>query len=387
MQDFVFNHPVKILFGRNCLQRLGKELSNIGCRPLFVYGGTSIRESGLYDLIKAQLTEAGVACTEFGGVEPNPRISIARQGISTARAAACDSILAVGGGSVIDTAKAIGAGTSVNHDIWKFFTGKKTVRSSLPLVTVPTIAGSGSEINHGMVLTHDDLGYKFGFAHRLLYPQVCLADPSLSSTVSAEQTAFGAVDTLSHCIEPYMSSEGDGIGFQFTHLENICRSMLATAPLCMDHPDSYSGRAAMLWLSMTAMSPAATAGLGRVYHSLHALEHGLSARYGIAHGAGLAALLPGWLGCHQQRWEERIGRWGAQVFSMKKGSAIGQAAAVIAELTRYLDSLGCPVSLSQLGIPREELPLIAQHAEAQTGVRAIPGLDRDRALAILESCW
>ncbi len=387
MQDFVFHHPVKIIFGRDGVKRLGTELGIVGCRPLFVYGRNSLRENGVYDLIIAQLREAGISCTEFGGVGPNPLLSTARQGIGAARAASCDSVLAVGGGSVIDTAKAIAAGAVINHDIWKFFTGKKTVRASLPLLTVPTVAGSGSEINHGMVLTHDDLGYKFGFAHRLLFPQVCLADPSLTSTVSAEQTAFGAVDALSHCLEPYMSSEAEGVDFQYAHLENICRSIVATAPLCIKHPDSCSDRSAMLWLSMTAMSPAATAGLGRFYHSLHTLEHGISARYNIAHGAGLAALLPGWLRCNQQRWEKRIGRWGAQVFSIEQRPAAGISAAVIAELTRFLASLGCPVSLSELEIPRDELPFIARHAEAQTGVRAIPGLERGRALDILESCW
>ena len=387
MQDFVFHHPVKIVFGRNSLDKLGTEMRTVGCRPLFVYGRESIRQSRLYERVIEQLETVGISCTEFGGVCPNPLLSTARQGSAAARAASCDSILAVGGGSVIDTAKAIAAGTGVSHDIWKFFSGRKTVRSSLPLVTVPTVAGSGSEINHAMVLTHDELGCKFGFAHRLLYPRVCLADPSLTATVSAEQTAYGAVDALSHCLEPYLSSEADGVDFQYTHLENICRSIVATTPRCITNPESYSDRSALLWLSMLAMSPAATAGLGRVYHSLHTLEHGLSARYGIAHGAGLAALLPGWLRCHQQRWGKRIGRWGAQVFSIEQGSAEGSSAAVIAELTRYLDSLRCPVSLSQLGIPRDELPLIASHAGAQTRVRAIPGLEQERALAMLESCW
>jgi alcohol dehydrogenase YqhD (iron-dependent ADH family) len=387
MQDFVFHHPVKIIFGANGIDKLGTEMRAVGCRPLFVFGNGSIRENRLYDRVIEQLGTVGINAAEFGGVRPNPLLSTVRQGIAAARAASCDSILAVGGGSVIDTAKAIAAGVAVNHDIWKFFTGGKTVRSSLPLVTVPTVAGSGSEINHGMVLTHDERGHKFGFAHRLLYPQVCLAVPSLTATVPAKQTAYGAVDALSHCLEPYLSSEAEEVDFQFAHLENICRSIVTKAPRCINQPDCYSDRSAMLWLSMMAMSPAATAGLGRVYHSLHTLEHGLSARYNIAHGAGLAALLPGWLRYNQVKWGKRICRWGEQVLCMDQQSAAGSSEAVITGVTRYLDSLGCPVTLSQLAIPRNEIPLLADHVEAQTGVRAIPGLEREQALAILESCW
>ncbi|MEJ2056841.1 MAG: iron-containing alcohol dehydrogenase [Desulfofustis sp.] len=385
MENFVHHQPIKILFGRGMLAQLGAEVSGLGSHLLFVYGRQSIRRSGLYLQLKEQLENSGIRYTEYGNVPPNPRLSDCKRGIEIARQAAIDAVLAVGGGSVIDTAKGIAAGVGVQHDLWKFFTGRKTVRSALPLLTVPTVAGSGSEINHAMVLTHDKLGHKFGFAHRLLYPHTCIADPDLTATVPAQQTACGAVDTLCHCLEPYMTARANGIELQRGVLEHICATVVNTVPISMEQPKSYSLRAALLWSAMMAMSPTATAGLGRVYHTLHLLEHGLSARYDIAHGIGLAALLPGWLRYHQDEWEESIGRWGSRVFPIT--SAVSERTeATINELQNFLNSIGCPTSLAQLGIGNQQLDSLAEHAEAANRVRPIAGFDRNTACDMLACC-
>ncbi len=369
------------------LDQLGDEVSALGSHLLFVYGKGSIKQSGLHRRIIEQLKNSKIACTEYGNVPANPRLSDCRKGIETARRAAVDAILAVGGGSVIDTAKAIAAGVGVEHDVWKFFSGKKTVRSALPLLTVPTVAGSGSEINHAMVLTHDKLGHKFGFAHRHLYPRTCIADPDLTTTVSPEQTAGGGVDILCHCLEPYMTTRAGNVDLQCGLLDQICATVVNAIPAAMEQPDAYSPRAALLWSAMLAMSPATTAGLGRVYHTLHLLEHGLSAHHDIAHGTGLAALLPGWFRYHQEEWHERIGRWGGSVFSLPRSSGVDQAEAALNELTRFLYAVGCPTSLSQLGVDQMDLGLLAEHAAAANRVRPIPGFDLNKAREMLDCCW
>jgi len=387
MDNFVCHHPVKILFGRGMLDQLGKEVAALGSHALVVYGKQSLKKNGLHQQIIEHLENGGITYTELGDVPPNPLLSDCKRGIEAARRGAVDVIVAIGGGSVIDIAKSIAAGTKVQHDVWKFFTGKKTIRSALPVLTVPTVAGSGSEVNHAMVLTHDTRGQKFGFAHRFLYPQTCIADPELTVTVPAHQTVSGAIDTLCHCLEPYMTTQSAGIEMQLGLLEQVCASVVASVPAAIQYPEAYPHRAALLWSAMLAMTPTATAGLGRVYHTLHLLEHGLSARQNIAHGIGLAALLPGWLRYHRDEWEDRIGRWGNRVFSIKESPLPGQADSTIIELVHFLDAIGCPASLSQLGVDRKEIDFLVDHAMAASQVRPSPGFNRNKAHEMLDCCW
>ena len=380
MENFVYHHPVKIIFGRQALDQLGRELAELGSRVLLVYGHNSLVQSGIHRRISKILQDSGIEFVDFGGIRPNPTLSTVRQGILKAREAKCEVILSVGGGSAIDTAKAISAGLLVEHDVWQFFNGKKSVRQSVPLITIPTAAGSGSEINHGMVITHDEHRLKFGFAHRLLYPRVCLADPSLTFTVGADQTAYGCVDALCHCLEPYLTTRANGIEFQRRFLENAARTIIDATRGCLENPGSYTQRSALLWSSMMAMSPTSIAGLGRIYHSLHVLEHGLSAHHDIPHGAGLAALLTSWLTCHQDEFRNTISQWGEQVFGL---TGPQKSSVTIEWLRSLLDSLGLPLSLGDLGLVDKDLDAIASHAAAQLKVRKIPGLDESRALEIL----
>jgi alcohol dehydrogenase YqhD (iron-dependent ADH family) len=384
MENFVYHHPVKIIFGRQVLDRLVEELSALGRRVLFVYGRDSLLRNGLHSRITGLVNGSGIELIEYGGVRPNPLLSTARQGIQVARQARCEAVLAVGGGSVIDTAKAISAGALVEHDVWKLFTGKKSVQRALPLLTLPTAAGSGSEANHGMVLTHDEKRYKFGFAHRRLYPKVCLADPSLTVTVAADQTSYGCVDALCHCLEPYLTTRAVGINFQRRLLEGCAKTLIEAARGCLEEPGSHSHRSTLLWASMMALSPLSTAGLGRVHHSLHVLEHGVSALHDIAHGAGLAALLPGWLGCQLEEFKASMSRWGEAVFGVNGQSFTEKSEATVQAVGSFLNSLGCPLNLGDLGLTQKDLGPIAAHAAAQLRVRRIPGLDEERALEILK---
>ncbi|MEJ2135553.1 MAG: iron-containing alcohol dehydrogenase [Desulfofustis sp.] len=384
MESFVYHHPVKIIFGPRALDQLGRELSSLGSRVLFVYGQRSIKETGLHDRIIKILHQSGVAYTEFGGVRPNPRLSSVRRGIMAVRDTHCDAILAVGGGSVVDAAKAIGAGSLAEHDVWRFFTGKKSVGKTLPLLSVPTVAGSGSEVNHGMVLTHDEQSLKFGFAHRYLFPRVCIADPSLTCSVSAQQTAYGCVDALCHCLEPYLTTRAPAIDFQQRFLENCATTLIEATRSCLAEPFSYSHRAAMLWSSMMALAPLSTAGLGRIHHSLHVLEHGVSALHNIPHGAGLAALLSGWLSSHLEEFRNPLARWGEKVFGVAGTTDKDKSQATIEALHNLLLLLGCPTRLSDLGLAEGDLDPICAHAAAQLRVRGIPGLDERKSLAILK---
>ncbi len=386
MDKFVYHHPVKVLFGQGVIDSVGSEAAGLGSNALLVFGRQSSRKYGLGERVAASLKAHGVSVAKWGGVRPNPLLSKAQQGIETARVHGCDMVVGLGGGSVLDTAKAIAAGVAANHDIWKFFTGKKSVTATLPLITIPTVAGSGSETNNAMVLTHDEQRLKFGFGHRLLFPAVCLADPSLTCTVPAAQTAYGAVDALCHCLDPYFSSRATGTQFQLGFLEHLCRTIIDAADRLRETPDSYDDRATMLWSASLAMAPLAVAGLGKVSFAIHLLEHGLSAATDLAHGAGLAALLPGWLRYHQDELSERLARFGVQVFDTGRLDERRQAGAAITALEAFLRRSGCPVSLTEAGITRRHFPGLIDHCLQQARIWRMKDCDGPALEAMLEAC-
>jgi hypothetical protein len=386
MDKFVYHHPVKILFGQGVIDSVGSEAAGLGSHALLVYGRQAIKKYGLYERVCASLEARGISVTDWGGISPNPYLSQANEGIETARMHGCDMIVGLGGGSVLDTAKAISAGVLANHDIWKFFTGKKTVSATLPVITIPTVAGSGSETNNAMVLTHDEKKRKFGFGHRLLFPAVCLADPSVTFTVPGGQTAYGAVDALCHCLDPYFSSRASGTQFQLGFLEHLGRTIIATANRLRENPDSYDDRATMLWSASLAMSPLAAAGLGKVSFSIHLLEHALSATIDLAHGAGLAALLPGWLRYHRPELSQRIGRFGAHVFDIGKLDETQQADAAITALETFLRGNDCPVSLEELGFTSQHIPSLLDHCLQQARIWRLKDCDENRLKTMFQAC-
>jgi alcohol dehydrogenase YqhD (iron-dependent ADH family) len=386
MDKFVFHYPVKILFGQGVIDSIGNEAAGLGSHALLVFGRQAIKNYGLYKRVSASLRAHGVRLTDCGGVSPNPLLSKAKEGIETARSHGCDMVIGLGGGSVLDTAKAIAAGVAANHDIWKLFTGKKSVSTTLPVITVPTVAGSGSETNNAMVLTHDEKRLKFGFGHRLLFPAVCLADPSVSCTVPADQTAYGAVDALCHCLDPYFSSRASGTQFQLGFLEHLGRTIIATTDRLRVSPDCYDDRATMLWCTSLAMSPLAAAGLGKISFSIHLLEHGLSATTDLAHGAGLAALLPGWLRYHQAELNQQISRFGAQVFDLDNTDEMQKAGTAITALETFLRRNGCPVSVAELGFTSHHIPGLLDHCLQQARVWRMKDYDEHRLKAVLQAC-
>jgi len=365
---FVYHHPVKIIFGADSVDSAGPEIAALGKRVLLVSGRSSLKTSGAWRRIMDSFSEQSAEITEFPGIQPNPLLSAVHDGIQVARSRQCEVVVGAGGGSVIDTAKAIAAGVAAGHDVWKFFTGKKSVVARLPLVTIPTIAGSGSEINHGIVLTNDRLGRKFGFGHRYLIPDVCIADPRLTCSVPTSLTAAGAVDTLCHCLEPYLSTPQSSVPLQKGVLETIGRTIIETVACCIENPHSVDHRSTMLWCSMAAMSGFGTAGLGKVAFTLHALEHAVSAVTGIAHGIGLAALLPGWLENHCHAFAGRVAEWGVRVFGVERAEPLQTAEQTISACRAFLRSIGCPTCLADVGVSARDLEVMADHAADQARI-------------------
>lgn len=387
MKDFVFHNPTRIVFGSNSLEQVGPLAAPFGKSILFVYGKKSIRQSGADQAIRKSLTAAGITPIEHGGVQANPLLSHVREGIRLAKAGDIGAVLAVGGGSVMDSAKAIAAGTLVQHDVWQFFRGKKAIRQALPIICIPTIAGSGSETNPGMVLTHDETRQKIGIGNKYLQPHSALLDPALTFSVPPHLTACGAVDTIAHLLEFYFNREEAYAPLQDHYAASIIRSVMASGETAMATPADHAARADLLWAGSLAMNGLAAAGLGRIGFPLHMIEHAISGLYDIPHGAGLAALLCGWLHLHCSTAPLRMANFSRMVFKTEAKSPEETALLGIESLQKWLLSVKAPTRLSDLGIRVQDIPEIAGHAEPQARLWRLREYDTERILKILRHCF
>ena len=385
MHNFVFHNPTKVLFGQGTVPMCGQEARQLGQRVLLVHGRTSAAKSGLLQQVQSSLQDAGMEVVCFGGVQPNPTLAHVHQGITTAKAHNIDVICALGGGSVIDSAKAISAGALVEHDVWKFFTGKKSVKGALPLVAISTMAASGSEMNSGMVLTKTESDLKFGFAHRLLFPRVAIMDPQTTYSVSANYTAYGAIDALAHLLEFYLTTTQTGIHVQEQYMEGLARSIVCGCDAALACPDDYEARATLMWAAGLALNGMAAAGLGKVGFPMHLIEHSLSALYNIPHGAGLAIIIPGWLRSNAEVIPDRISRFFSRAFSLEfSGADAAQQAIEVFE--KWLVTMGLPTTLAAIGIRSGQIENLAENSLPLARIWRIREYDKEKISKILFAC-
>lgn len=386
MQNFVFYNPTKIIFGRDTIPAIGPETAAWGTKALLVYGGGSIRKNGIYAQVTAALNEAGVEITEHGGVRSNPLLSHVNEGIARVKEQRLNVIVAVGGGSVLDSAKAISAGAVVEHDVWKFFIGKKTIRRVLPLTTVLTLAASGSEMNSSMVITNDATREKFGFGNRFLYPKTSILDPKATYSVPPDYTAYGAVDAISHVLEAYMTTRDPSTPVQDRFMEGLIRNAMDSCDRCLADPCDYQGRADLMWTATLALNGLAAAGLGRVGFPMHMIEHSLSALYNVPHGAGLSAVIPGWLRWQSGRDSKKIRQLGERIFDFKAKEIEASAAATIKILENWFGRVNSPVRLAELDIPPADIHAIAGNAVRLAKIWRLQEYSRETIEGILYLC-
>jgi len=353
---FEHYNPTRIIFGRDTVPQIGPAAAAYGRKALLIYGKRSIKETGLYDRVMASLKGAGLEVVEHPGVKANPVLSHARAGVDLAKKEKVEVIVAVGGGSVIDEAKAIAAGAVTDTDIWEFFEFRSEIQDALPLVTLLTICGSGSEMNNGMVLTNEEKQAKFGLRALPLYPRVSILDPTVTFTVPPDQTAYGAVDAFSHVFEVYMAREDLDTPIQEGIMETLMKTVVVRAPQALENPEDYNARADLMWASSLALCGITFSGAGPLALPCHMIEHSLSAIYDMAHGEGLAIIMPGWMRYMTDKKGKVMKRFALGVFgtkSLEKG---------IEALEKWLDSINCPVRLSQVNVREKEIPRLAQNA-------------------------
>lgn len=349
MNNFEFYTPTKVIFGKGVENRIGEVVKARGVSRLLVhFGGGSVKRTGLLDRVEASLKAAGVDYILLGGVCPNPRLCLVREGIDLCRRERVDMILAVGGGSAIDSAKAIALGVPYGGDVWDFYDGKAVPAAALPTGNILTIAAAGSETSANSVITNEDGWMKRGFGNELLRPAFTLMNPELLYTLPSYQTACGVVDIIMHTFERFFSPGGlnevtDRIA------EVILRTVMQYGATCVKEPENYEARSEVMWAG--SLSHNHLTGLGRVTDwATHQLEHELGGMFDVAHGAGLAAMWGSWARYVYKHDALRFARYGVNVLGLNLNYENPEetALAAIEATEAYFRSIGMPVNIVEL---------------------------------------
>ena len=352
MKDFNFYAPTRVVFGRESEDRLPQLIQQYGgSRVLVHYGGGSARRSGLLDKVERLLTDAGIAFVELGGVVPNPLLSKVREGISLCRSEQIDFILAVGGGSVIDSAKAIGYGVGYEGDVWDFWDGRAVPQSCLPIGVILTIPAAGSEMSSSCVITNDDGMLKRGVNSDLCRCRFAIMNPERTYTLPPYQTAAGATDIMMHTMERYFSKYEDAL-LTDAIAEALLRTVKASTPVVLENPEDYTHRAAIMWASSLSHNDLTECGTEKDF-ACHKLEHELSGLFGVTHGAGLAAIWGSWARYVMDRHLSRFVKFAKNVMGVEAPDVSEISAKAVAlkgiEATeRFFQAIGMPVSIPEL---------------------------------------
>lgn len=352
MNDFQYYAPTKVLFGRGVENRVGEELAAWGAsRVLIHYGGGSAVKSGLIGRLKESLDRAGLSHVELGGVVPNPRLSLVREGIDLCRREKVDFLLPVGGGSVIDSAKAIALGlANPDLNVWDLYLGKASAKAALPLGVVLTIAAAGSETSASSVITDESTGLKKGYGADFLRPRFAVMDPELTMTLPPYQTAAGVVDILMHTLERYFcTARGNEMTDRIA--EQVLRNTMRWGTVCLEEPENYQARSEIMWAG--SLSHVGLTGLGSAGGWVcHPIEHELSGMFDVTHGAGLAVVWCQWARYVFERDLDRFVQYAVNVLDCELDPVDRRATALegIVRTERYFKSLGMPVTNRELGL-------------------------------------
>ncbi len=358
MNNFNFYSPTSFVFGKGRETEAGKYVKRFGgTKVLIHFGGGSVIKSGLLDRVKASLAHENITFIELGGVMPNPRSGLVYEGVDVCKRENIDFILAVGGGSVIDSAKAIALGALYDGDFWDFYQGKQ-VEKALPVATILTLSAAGSEGSNGSVITHENGMLKRAAGSDLLRPVFSILNPELTCTLPAFQTACGAADMMAHVLERYFTNTKD---VEIT--DRLCEAVLLTvikeAPKALANPYNYEARANIMWAGMVAHND--ICGVGREQDwATHQIEHELSALYDVAHGAGLAVMFPAWMKYVMHHDVMRFAQiavrvWGCEMDFQQPENTAKQG---IVRFEQFLTSIGMPIRFSELGAKAEDIPTL-----------------------------
>lgn len=364
MKNFTFQNPAKIIFGKGAENKVGAETARYSKKILLHYGGESAKKTGLYDRVVNSLKAAGVEFVELGGVLPNPRLSLVYEGIRLCREHGLNFILAVGGGSVIDSAKAIAAGVPYTGDVWDFYTGKAIPQEALPIATILTIPAAGSEMSTGTVITREEGWLKRAFNSQHVIPAFSILNPELAFTLPKFQVACGAADIIAHLMERYFTNI-EHVELTDRLIEATVKTVVHNVPLVLAQPDNYDAWAEVMWAGTVAHNNLLDTGRIGDWAS-HDIEHELSGIYDIAHGAGLAVVFPAWMKYTYRHDVTRFAQFAARIWNVDHNFWSPESTALegIARHEAFLRSMGLATRLSEMNIGADRLEEMADKCTA-----------------------
>lgn len=390
MENFEFQCATKMIFGKDTELRVGEELKKHGAtRVLFVYGGSSIKKSGLYDRVVASLQEAGLWFTELPGVVPNPRVSLVRRGIEICRAEKIDFLLAVGGGSVIDTCKSMGFGVYYDGDVWDLICGKvRPGDKRVPVADILTLPAAGSEESDSCIVSDETIPMKTGFGSPLMRPVFSIMNPELTYTLPPYQTACGCMDMMSHAMERYFSRTPN-VEMTDRVTEGILQTVIHNLPIALEKPDDYAARAEIMLCGTWAQNDMTGCGRAQDWFN-HGLEHQISGFYDIAHGAGLAISTPAWMEylCEKEECLPKLVQYAVRVWNTEMNFENPKETALegVRRLRELIRKAGLPLTLQEAGIGTEKFEEIADNM-TNCGTQkcgSFYAMDRADILALLD---
>lgn len=393
--NFEFQNPTRLVFGAGVLARLGETSRMYGTKALLVTGGGSVKKSGVFDRAMASLKAAGVAVVECSGVEPNPKIATVRRGGETAKKEKCELVIALGGGSTMDAAKVMAAAYYYDGDPWNMiWHGQPKPHfpvKALPIITVPTLAATGSEMNMGAVISNEESQEKSFIQAPCLYPQVAIVDPELTLSVPQDQTAYGVCDLITHVTETYFNSNGI-TPIQDRFAEGVIMTALEWGPRAIANGNNLEARAQIQWAATVALNGWVQAGAGGIGFPVHMIEHTLSAFHDITHGAGLAIVNPSWMRFAARHKPAKFVQFAERIFGIatKGADDLEVARAGIDRYEAFLKTSGCPTRLSEVGIDASLLSKYAQETlriinDGQGHLPGIPPMSEADIIEVLKA--
>lgn len=344
MENFTFYNPTQIEFGKEKEKEIGNFLhANNIKKVLLIYGSERIKKDGLFDTVSQSLKNAGIEFVDFGGIISNPVLSKVYEGVALAKAEKVDGLLAVGGGSVLDSTKAIAAGALYEGDVWDFFLRKAAPKEALPIFDIITLAATGSEMNCGGVITNEETNEKFAIQCPLLYPKISIINPELQMSVSKDYLVYSATDIIAHAIECYFTASVQP-KLLSRQVEAIVKTVIETTNTLLENPNDYDARGEFAWAATCALNGTTTVGAGGFSFPNHMIEHVLSALYNVPHGAGLSVVIPAWMKWYQDKNKAQFERFAKEVFG-KNTADEG-----IAALEAWFNKIGTPTKFSQFSL-------------------------------------
>ena len=359
MENFSFCNPTQIEFGKDKEKNIGKYISQNGVKKvLLVYGSKRVIEDGLFDVVIKSLKENGVDFIAFGGVVSNPILGTIKNAIKIAKDEKVDGVLSLGGGSVLDSSKAIAVGTLYEADVWDFFLGKEQIKKALPIFDIITLAATGSEMNGYAVVTNEKTKQKFSIWSPLVYPKVSVINPELQKSVSKEYLVYSATDIIAHTIEGYFTAKIQP-KYMSRQVENIIKTVIETTEILIENPDDYNARGEFAWAATNALNGTTTVGTAGFSFPNHLIEHALSALYNVPHGAGLSVVIPAWAKWYYKENEAQFIRFAKEIFG--KNTALEG----IEALESWFNKIGTPTRLNQFGLDKSNISDIIENLSYQ----------------------